>query len=237
MPYSRVLITGNSSGLGLALTEQLLADGSEVFGLSRRGCPTESDKLHDIRCDLADRHAINPALDKLLDGVESLDLAVLNAGILGKIQALHETPVETIDEIMQINVWANKSLIDWLISRDLHCRQIVLISSGAAVNGNAGWGGYSLSKATLNMMTQLYAHELPQTHISALAPGLVDTAMQDYLCGEADSEAFPSLQRLRAARGTENMPDASGAATLLLGRFPDLLQIPSGSFRDVRSWS
>lgn len=236
MHYPRVLITGNSSGLGLALTEQLLAEGSEVFGLSRRGCDASGEKLHDIRCDLSDRHAINPALDKLLEGVDSLDLAILNAGILGKIQALHETSVETIDDIMQINVWANKTLIDWLISRDVHCRQIVLISSGAAVNGNAGWGGYSLSKATLNMLTQLYAHELPETHISALAPGLIDTAMQDYLCSEADSDAFPSLQRLRAARGTEAMPNASGAATLLLSRFPDLLQVPSGSFRDVRSW-
>ncbi|MDO6462095.1 SDR family NAD(P)-dependent oxidoreductase [Granulosicoccaceae sp. 1_MG-2023] len=236
MHYPRVLITGNSSGLGLSLTGKLLEHGSEVYGLSRRGCPLTHEGLHDIHCDLADRHAIQPALDKLLADVSSLDLVVLNAGTLGKIQALHETPLESLDEIMQINVWANKTLIDSLITRSIHCRQIVLISSGAGVRGNAGWGGYALSKAALNMLTQLYAHELPETQINALAPGLMDTAMQDYLCGEADSGQFPSLQRLKAARGTDNMPDADGAAGILLSRFPDLLQEPTGSFRDIRTW-
>ncbi|MFW5816506.1 MAG: alcohol dehydrogenase, partial [Wenzhouxiangella sp.] len=106
---------------------------------------------------------------------------------------------------------------------------------GAAVNMNYGWGGYSLSKAALNNLIQLYAHEMTDTHLSALAPGLVDTAMQDYLCGEVDSEEFPSVQKLKDARGTDHMPDARQAAETILDLLPDLrANQPSGSFVDIR---
>ena len=48
---------------------------------------------------------------------------------------------------MELNVWANKELIDTLA---LHAKvkQIVGISSGAAINGSKGWGSYSLSKSS-----------------------------------------------------------------------------------------
>lgn len=64
---------------------------------------------------------------------------------------------------MDINVWANKLIIDDLAARHVAPRRIVLISSGAGVVGNHGWGAYALSKAALNMLAQLYAHELPST--------------------------------------------------------------------------
>src|SRR5690625_6916597 len=70
---------------------------------------------------------------------------------------------------------------------------------------NYGWGGYSLSKEALNNLITLYAEEMPNTHFLSLAPGLVDTDMQEYLCGEVDSAEFPSVQKLRDARGTDNM--------------------------------
>ena len=78
---------------------------------------------------------------------------------------------------MKINVWSNKVICDWLLKSIPEIYQIVFMSSGAAVNGNRGWGSYSLSKATLNMLAKLYAAEAKQTHFSALAPGLVDTAI------------------------------------------------------------
>ena len=235
--YTNVLITGNSSGIGLALTQALLGKGSVVYGLSRRGCPISHENLHDIRCDLGDLSSISHAMSALLEELKKLDLVVLNAGILGEIRSMPETPVSDIEDLMRINVWSNKVLLDWLITESIDCAQIVMISSGAAVNGNKGWSGYSLSKATLNMLTQLYAHEMPETHLSALAPGLVDTAMQDYLCdpAQADAENFPSLSRLREARGTEVMPTPDAAAQKLLTAFPQLLLEVSGSFRDIRT--
>lgn len=92
-----------------------------------------------------------------------------------------------------------------------------MISSGEPVSGNRAWGGYALSKAVMRMLVRLYAREFADTHISALAPGIIDTPMMDYVCEEADSDAFPALNRLRKARGSEGHArsgDRCGAARI-----------------------
>ncbi len=233
-----VLITGNSSGLGHGLTLEFLARGYQVYGLSRRGWPGKRDSgLHEVLCDLARSTRIVPSLESLLGKKKRLDVVVLNAGVLAEIRDISDTPLEDIQKVMDINVWANKIVLDWLHDRDLKIKQIVTISSGAAVDAKRGWGAYSLSKSALNMLTKLYVPEFPQTHLCALAPGLVDTAMQEYLCDPdaVDAQRFPSLQKLRDARGTERMPTPREAARRLVKLLPKLKDYPSGGFADVRT--
>lgn len=229
-----VLITGNSSGLGLGFTEALLAQGATVWGLSRRGCPLQDDGLRDTRQDLADLNAVPDALERLLSDCLRLDLVILNAGVLGRIAPMHEIPAPDLEHIMRVNVWSNKVILDWLIERQLPAEQIVAVSSGAAANMHYGWNGYSLSKAALNNLIELYAQEMPDTHLTALAPGLVDTAMQDYLCGEVDEDDYPSVQKLKDARGTEDMPTPRAAAERILDVVPGLKAHGSGCFVDIR---
>lgn len=231
------LITGNSSGLGLGLTEAYLTRGYEVYGVSRRGCQKADHKLKDIRCDLTDYEAVPLALETLLMGISHLDVVILNAGILGEMKDMADSTLEEIQQVMEANVWSNKVLLDWLLKSGIRIDQIVLISSGAAVNGNRGWGAYALSKATLNMLTQLYAHEFTHSHLTALAPGLIDTAMQEILCDQdqVDATRFPSVKKLRAARGTKDMPSPSEAGEMIAALIPSLKQLPTGSFTDVRT--
>lgn len=225
-------ITGTSSGLGRALAAQLLEQEWSVLGCSRRqsGLPG----LRERQIDLSDLAAIPVALGQWLGPLERLDLVVLNAGVLGDIRDLSDTPVDELQRVMTTNVWANKVVMDWLCNWGRPIDQVVMISSGAAVLGNRGWGAYALSKASLNMLAKLYAHELDDTHIAALAPGILDTAMMDYLCEQADAEAFPALQRLRAARGTAAMLDPPQAAQRVLSILASLRERPSGSFVDIR---
>lgn len=231
-----VFITGNSSGLGLGLTRKLLEQDAIVWGLSRRGCPLhDNEGLRDRKVDLGNLSTLEHDLDRLLSDALRLDLVVLNAGVLGKIHPISETDIHDLEHMMRINVWANKIILDWLIERRLPVEQVVAISSGAAVNMNYGWGGYSLSKAALNNLIRLYAPEMPGTHLTALAPGLVDTAMQDYLCDEVDSREFPSVQKLKDARGSKNMPDPDQAAEDILGLLGKLREGESGRFVDVRN--
>ncbi len=234
-----VFITGNSSGLGLGLTEELMARDAIVWGMSRRGCPLKAkhdDALRDRQQDLGNLNQVEEGLDRLLSDCLRLDLVILNAGILGRIQDIAQTDVHDLEHIMRVNVWSNKLILDWLIERQIPVRQVLAISSGAAVNLSYGWGGYSLSKAALNNLVKLYAHEMPDTHLTAFAPGLVDTAMQDYLCGEVDSAEYPSVQKLKDARGTEDMPDSRQAAARILDLLDELRdQHESGSFVDIRT--
>ena len=233
-----VFMTGNSSGLGLGLTEALMDRNAIVWGMSRSGCPLKSrfdDVLRDQQQDLGNLNTIEDGLERLLSDCLRLDLVILNAGMLGRIQEISHTDVHDLEHLMRVNVWANKVILDWLIERQIPIDQIVAISSGAAVNMNYGWGGYSMSKAALNNLVQLYAPEMPDSHLIALAPGLVDTGMQDYLCGEVDSGDFPSVQKLKDARGTESMPKPRAAAEQILDLLPSLRENhESGSFVDIR---
>lgn len=225
-------ITGVSSGLGHGLAEYLGQQQWSVHGCSRRDCDLPA--VRHARCDLTDYTALPGALDGLLGDLPALDLVVLNAGVLGEIRDISSTPMTDMKQVMEVNVWANKAVLDWLHAWGRPIRQIVMISSGAAVLGNKGWGGYALSKAALNMLAKLYAHEFAGTHISALAPGIIDTAMMDHLCDEADADAFPALHRLREARGTEIMPGPLGAAEKIVSVLASLRERPSGEFVDIR---
>lgn len=225
------LITGTSSGLGHGLADYLLNHDWAVYGCSRRGCDLPG--VHDCRCDLTDATAIPPAFEALLRDTTGLDLVVLNAGILGQVRDLTDTLAD-LKQVMETNVWANKSVMDWLHAWGKPIRQIIMISSGAAVFGNRGWNGYGLSKATLNMLAKLYSHEFPDTHICALAPGIVDTPLMDLLCDESDSQSFPALKRLQAARGSDAMPTPLVAAEQIVSVLPELVTRPSGSFVDIR---
>jgi len=231
-PIRTALITGNSSGLGLGLTRMLTRDGAAVYGVSRSGCPEQT--TGDARLDLAEYDRIAAAIARLLAGVERLDLVVLNAGLLGQIQSMQEADIKELRLLMDVNVWANKPILDQLLASGVAVGQIIAISSGASVSGNFGWSGYSISKAALNMLVQLYAHEFPDTPMHSVAPGLIDTAMQEFISEEVDTERFPALKRLQEARGTEAMPDNDAAAQMVLESLERVRAIPTGSFVDLR---
>lgn len=227
-------VTGTSTGLGRGIASVLLSEGWEVFGCSRRGCDLAG--IHDLKIDLVDYDKLPGQLNRLLKNVKNLDLVILNAGVLGEIRDLGDTPTEDIKSVMEINLWANKALLDWLLHHGPSVSQLVAISSGASILGNRGWGGYALSKAALNMLIKLYAHEFGDAHLCALAPGIVDTAMMDHLCDEADALTFPALQRLRDARGTSAMPMPEHAAERVISLLGRLRDRPSGSFIDIREF-
>lgn len=229
---SSIFITGNSQGLGLGLTRHYLEHGHEVFSLGRSVCPVQHDNLNHSLRDLSELESIPSALSALLPDL--LELMVLNAGILGNIRDLADTPMQQVEQIMNINVWSNKIIADWLIKNSILVKQLIFMSSGASVNGNRGWGVYSISKASINMMARLYAQEMRDTHITAYAPGLVHTQMQDYLCNDVDTEKFPSIENLVKAYGTEHMPDTYKAAKRIAESFGRCLDFASGSFVDIR---
>ncbi|MCC5833685.1 MAG: SDR family NAD(P)-dependent oxidoreductase [Opitutales bacterium] len=235
MQTLKILITGVSSGLGHALAELYLNQGASVYGCSRRR-PEDliAQGLEFESIDLTEPDTSATAFEKWIGGIDRWDLVILNAGKLGEIRDLADTPLDDLRETMEINVWSNKWLLDALFAQSESIQQVVAISSGASRSGNRGWNGYGISKAALNMLVQLYAAEQPGTHFSSLAPGLVDTAMQDYLTNEADAERFETVQRLREAKGTRDMPDALTCARQLLEAFPKLLNKPSGDFADIR---
>jgi len=232
-----ILITGASAGIGLGLAEAMLARGERVFALQRRSSPLVGRSGFAEACqDLADFSALPAQLGKLLGGVAELDRIVLNAAVGAEPRDLMDTPLEELRRLMDINTWSNKVLLDAVFRSGVRVKQVIGISSGAAVRGSRGWNGYSLSKAAFAMLIQLYAAERPETHFCSLAPGIVQTRMQDDLLALSAEQRrqFPVVERLLAARGTADMPTPEVAAPLLLDAFERALREPSGAFLDLR---
>ena len=230
----KVMITGSSSGLGYALAERYLAEGALLYGLGRE-IPQNAQSYRFVTCDLGSLELIESALSELLHGVKSLDLLYLNAGTLGHIQDMSACSMEELKQQMDVNLWANKVILDYLIHHQIAVKQVIAISSGASQSGSLGWNGYSLSKAALNMLVKLYASEMPYTHLSALAPGLIDSPMlRGILEGDHDTKRYTTVQRLRESKKDGQVRAPEEAAELIDSRRELLLTYESGSYVDIR---
>ena len=225
-----IFITGIGSGLGKALAQEYLEAGERVFALSRH-IPNEFEKYDNLYCfklNLFAVEEIKDALNNLL-GKTNLDIAILNAGILGEIKDMSDTSLHEIEDIMKLNVYANKVILDFL--KGVAVNQIVAISSGASISGARGWNAYSLSKAALNMLIKLYANEMPNTHLISLAPGLIQTPMMEHILKYGNDKKYPTIKRLKNSQRL----NPKDAAKLLIDSFKKLLEFPSGEYIDIRN--
>jgi NAD(P)-dependent dehydrogenase (short-subunit alcohol dehydrogenase family) len=231
-----ILITGTSSGLGYGLAKLYLNEKNTVYGISRQQNPelNQNRNFKFLSQDISRFTELKLKLAALLEGQTKLDLVILNAGILNDIKDLYFTSLDEINKVMDVNVWANKVLIDLLFRRLDEIDQIVAISSGASVSGSRGWNAYALSKATLNMLINLYSKEFTQTHFCALAPGLIDTQMQDYIYNFPEEKIYPTVQKLKRAKENNQIPNVEEAAGIVLNAIKKVKKYDSGSFLDVR---
>ncbi len=225
-----LFITGIGSGYGKALVELFLEKGYNIYALGRKIPEEFKGKIQFERCDLKTLEKVYPSVENLLKDVKSLEFVILNAGLLTPLKDIHDTPIYEMEEMMDVNVWSNKIILDALIDMQIKINMIIAVSSGASVNGNRGWHGYSISKAALNMLIKLYSREMLDTHLIALAPGLILTPMLEKFVLSSDEKKFPSVKRIKEA----HKMTPQEAADLLYSSISKLKEFPSGSYVDIR---
>ena len=189
---SKVLITGTSSGLGAALANVFKNNDDEVYSISRRkvGLFTEH-----VDCDLADPYDIEYAIGDITYGVDCFDYVFLNAGILGTLDLSINIPTHEYQKIFNIHVWANKTIVDFLIRHD-QAENVIAISSGAANHTYYGWSPYCTSKAALKQLMSCYADEHKHMTFKSFSPGPIDTRMQT-LIADHDEKDIPSVSKFK----------------------------------------
>lgn len=223
-----ILITGCSSGLGLALTNYYLTKGFKIYGISRTKPDISNENLIHKSFDLSNILDIKTQLSDFIKHIKEIDTIFLNAGMLGKIKILKDLSIDELNEVYSLNVYANKELLDILMH--IQVKNIIVISSGASKNGYKGWGAYSLSKAGVNMLVNLYSSEMVNTKIIALAPGVIKTPMTDFIRFELDENIFPSAKKLN--EGVVQTPQETAQRIFKLAL--NLDDFASGSYVDIR---
>ena len=223
-----ILITGCSSGLGLALTNYYLEKGFNVYAISRTKPNITNSNFYHKSFDLSQTSKIKDELSSFIKDISQIYTTFLNAGMLGKIKILEDLSIKEMQEVYQLNVYANKELID--ILKTIEVKNILAISSGASLTGYKGWGSYSLSKAGVNMLINLYSNEMVNTKLLAVAPGFIKTPMTDYIRFEIDENVFTSAKKL-----SEGIVQTAEETAVKMDNLLDRIdEFESGSYIDVR---
>lgn len=184
-----VLITGASKGLGRAIANDLARRGHPLImnargGRALRDAQRELEQFTRVVAIAGDVSEI--AEDIVAHGIEEfgrIDVLINNASEIGPspMPALEHYPWETLLRVFKVNTVAPFHLIQLLLPamRERGHGTIVNISSDAAVNVYAGWGGYGGSKAALAHMSRILAKELEGSgvRVHVIDPGDMNTEM------------------------------------------------------------
>jgi NAD(P)-dependent dehydrogenase (short-subunit alcohol dehydrogenase family) len=224
----KALITGASRGLGRALASGLAAAGYALV-IDARDPRTLRLAADAIRADVAraDVTALpgdvtDPAHRAVLCAAGEIDLLVNNAGTLGAapLPALADYPVDALRDAFEANVIAPIALTQ-LFLPVLRERggAILNITSDAAVEPYAGWGGYGAAKAAIEQASNVLAAEETAIRVWWVDPGDLRTDMhQAAFPGEDISDrplpesVVPALVRLV----TERLPSGRYRAAELV---------------------
>lgn len=222
------LISGASRGLGLALATALAQRGWALL-LDARGAPA----LEVVRGELERITLVVAIAGDITDSAHlwalaaaaremgGLDAIVNNASTLGLSPqpALLDFPLAALVEVYRTNVLAPLALLQAVRDVLKPGARILNVTSDAAREQYAGWGGYGSSKAALEQLSHILAAELPEYRVYWVDPGDMRTAMHQ--------AAFPGEDI-----SDRPLPEVSvpGLLRLLEGN------LPSGRYiaRDVR---
>ena len=171
-PVRHAVITGGSSGIGLAFAQRLAADGTRLTLLARDATKLE-DAAHGLQTshptfpvvfvrptDVSNRAEVEAAIDAAVETHGPVDLLITSAGI-AEAGTFEDTAAETFERMMAVNylgtVYALKKVLPAMRARGQG--RVILISSGTGLFGIFGYSAYGASKFALRGLAESLAAE------------------------------------------------------------------------------
>ena len=198
----RVVMTGGSSGIGLATAQAFLDEGYEVINLSRRGCPLNSPRLTSITVDLSDAAATFEAVMSVASRTPATTIVHCAGAIREK--PIEEATLADLAELGNLHLGAALSLVQANLSAMKRARfgRIVLISSRAML-GLAKRTAYSATKAGMLGLARTWALELAAHGITVnvVAPGpIADTEMFEEIIPAGSAKMTAAAKQVPVGR-------------------------------------
>ena len=190
----RALVTGTSSGIGVAIATRLLADGWDVIGVDMQAPALEHPCFSAVVADLMDRDAAR----RVARAAGTVDALVHAAGIL-RVAALGRLDGDDGDRMWRVHVEAITEMADVLVPRMAQAGKgrVVLIGSRVS-RGIAGRSQYAATKAALASLARSWAAEVVAqgVTINVVSPAATQTAMLDDPARASTAPKLPPLGRL-----------------------------------------
>ena len=214
------VVTGGSSGIGLATARSLRDQGLTVFILSRR--PFSEKGLHHLCCDVADERQCAEAVEAVLRKAGDLDLLVNCAGF-GISGAVEFTELADAKKQMEVNFFGAVNMTKAVLSymRERRNGHIVNISSVAAPAAIPIQAYYSATKAAINAWTAALANEVRPYGITvtAVQPGDIKTgftaAREKSVAGDQEYEGRISKSVAKMEHDEQNGMDPAAAGAYI----------------------
>jgi NAD(P)-dependent dehydrogenase (short-subunit alcohol dehydrogenase family) len=208
------VITGGTSGIGLAAAARFIDEGARVFITGRRQPELESalsrlgDRATGVRGDVG----VGADLDRLYAAVadtgRGLDVVMANAGITGVARIGHITE-EHVDTLVSTNIKGVIFTVQKALPLLNEEASIILTGSTSADLGREGLGVYAATKAAVRSFARTWANELRGRgiRVNVIVAGATATPGSDNLAGQLNPNV--SVEQFRADR----------VAGIPLGRF------------------
>jgi NAD(P)-dependent dehydrogenase (short-subunit alcohol dehydrogenase family) len=216
------LVTGATSGIGLAVAKRFAAEGAHVFVTGRRQEPLDAikaelgDRVTAVRADASKPHHLDALYEQVSARGNGLDAVHVNAGG-GTFKPLSEVTSDDIDEAFATNVKGALLTVQKALPHLNAGASIVLTGSTSSQGGSAAFGLYSASKAALRTLTRTWAVELAPRgiRVNDVVPGPTETPG---LTGLAPDDPGALLEMLtgNVPLGRLITPDEVASAVLFL---------------------
>ncbi len=218
------VITGGSSGIGLAAAKLFVDEGAYVFITGRRQSELDKASAHiggnvtTVQGDVTDMSDLDRLYARVKAEKGTLDMLVANAGMVERVLLEGATP-EHFDKTFAVNVKGPYFTVQKALPLLKDGSSIVLVASVAHTIGVPEHSAYSASKAALRSLARTFAAELKgrKIRVNTLSPGPIDTPIFDGQ-GETkeDVEAIKKLYAGWNPMGRIGKAEEVAAATLFL---------------------
>lgn len=204
----KVVITGGSSGIGLATAKKFLEAGDSVVicGRSEEKLAAAKEFLPALEARVLDVRD-QSAVEALFEELQEIDVLVLSAGVCLQARLDDEDSDQVWQQTMDINVNGVYYGLKAGQKRMGDGGTIITISSGLGKNARAGYEAYTASKHAVLGLTKSVALELAPRNIrvNAVCPGWVDTPMSRVDAAEGARRAGLEEEVFRA-QAVEGIP-------------------------------
>ena len=186
------VITGAASGIGLAVTKKLQAEGATIAMLDLNEPALEAaardvgERAFAFNVDITSEARVGDVIERIGNRFGRIDILVNSAGVTGKTNVKsHEAELSDFRFVFEVNVigcfLTSRAVLPWMLKRQYG--RILHIASISGKEGNAGMLAYSASKAAVIGMTKVQGKEYAESGITvnALAPAVIRTAMVEAL--------------------------------------------------------
>jgi len=204
------VITGGTSGIGLATAQRFVAEGAHVFIVARRqegldeAVATIGKNVTAVQADVTKTQDLDRLYQTVRQICGQLDVVVANAG-RGAFSPITEITEAHVDEILDLNLKAVLFTVQKALPLMRDGGSIIITSSIASVKGFPGRTAYAAAKAGLRAFARVWTTELKDRKIRSnlLTPGPVKTPQIARLPREAIAQVVSSVPLGRIAEVDE----------------------------------